>query len=107
MPTPEPDLTLALVLTAGGALGSSLLITGLVEMFKRLIGQSWTAGVSRLVAFVLSGVLVVVAVAASGVELTIAYLFGAFLAWYAIARLSLANYDDATAQTNSLRGPVA
>lgn len=62
---------------------------------------------SRLVAFVFSAVLVVLAYVTTSVKLDVTTGFGAFLAWYAIARMALATYDDLTSKPNSLRGPTA
>jgi len=106
MPTDETTLTLALVLTAGGAVIASGLITGLVQLVKQL--GSVIDGRERIVAFVLSAVLVVIAYAAGVGDGTLsvnaASLFAAFLAWYGIARLSMANYADVTKEPNSLTG---
>jgi hypothetical protein len=106
MPADEATLTLALVLTAGGAVAASALVTGLVQLVKQL--GSVIDGRERLVAFVLSAVLVVLAMVAGIADgtltLNIATAFAAFLAWYGIARLSMANYADITKEPNSLRG---
>jgi hypothetical protein len=106
MPTDETTLTLALVLTAGGAVIASGLITGLVQLVKQL--GNVINGKERIVAFVLSAVLVVIAYAAGVGEGTLTVtppsLFAAFLAWYGIARLSMANYADVTKEPNSLTG---
>jgi hypothetical protein len=106
MPTDETTLTLALVLTAGGAVLASGLVTGLVQLLKQL--GSLLDGRERIVAFVLSAVLVVIAYVAGvndgTLTVNIASLFAAFLAWYGIARLSMANYADVTREPNSLTG---
>lgn len=109
MPSDETTLTLALVLTAGGAVAASAIITGLVQLLKQL--GNFLDGRERLTAFLLSAILVIVAMAA-GVQdksLTITFqsVFAAFLAWYGIARLSMAVYADATKEANGLRGPQA
>jgi len=109
MPNDETTLTLAIVLTAGGAVVASALITGIVQLLKQL--GNILDGRERLTAFLLSAILVIVAFAA-GVQdksLTInaQSVFAAFLAWYGIARLSMAVYADATSEPNSLRGPDA
>jgi hypothetical protein len=107
------ELTLALVLTAGGAVASSALITGLIQLLKALpgVGGALDAGREKLAAFALSAALVVAAFLVGANEGTVevngATIFGAFLAWYGIARLSMGIYDDATAQPNSLTGPEA
>jgi hypothetical protein len=106
MPTDETTLTLAIVLTAGGAVLASGLITGLVQILKQL--GSFLNGRERLTAFTLSAVLVVVAFAAGvsdgTLTVNLASGFAAFLAWYGIARLSMANWADVTGEPNSLRG---
>ena len=109
MPSDETTLTLALVLTAGGAVVASALITGLVQLLKQL--GNFLDGRERMTAFFLSALLVIIAFSA-GVQdksLTISAqaIFAAFLAWYGIARLSMAVYADATKEVNSLRGPQA
>ena len=106
MPEAPQDLTLALVLTAAGATLSSALITGVVEIIKRLIPSISTLQ-TRWAAFILSALLVAVAYFATVSQQNAVTAFAAFVAWYGIARLSLANHDDATAQVNSLRGPTA
>jgi hypothetical protein len=109
MPTDETALTLAIVLTAGGAVVASALITGIVQLLKQL--GNILDGRERITAFFLSALLVIVAFAA-GVQdksLTInaQSVFAAFLAWYGIARLSMAVYADASKEANGLRGPSA
>lgn len=98
-------LSLALILTAAGVAPAAALVTGLVSLFGNL--GSVVNGHERVLAFILSGILVVFAYAATSVTVTAVTGFGAFLAWYSIARLSLATYDDVKAKPNSLRGPAA
>lgn len=107
MPTDADSLTLALVLTAAGATVAAALVTGLVQLFKTL-APALSSGKERFAAFILSALLVIVAVA-SGVQegaitLSIASLFSAFIAWYGIARLSMAVFADASGEPNGLRG---
>ena len=105
MPADE-TFTLALVLTTGGAVAASALVTGLVQLFKQL--GSFLDGRERITAFVLSAILVIVAVAAGVTEgsltINIASVFAAFLAWYGIARLSMAVYADVAREPYSLTG---
>lgn len=96
-------LTLALILTAAGVVPSAALVTGLVSLLGNL--GSVVDGRERLIAFALSAALIVFAYAATAVEVTAISGFGAFLAWYGVARLSMATYDDVKAKANSLRGP--
>lgn len=98
-------LSLALILTAAGVAPAAALVTGLVSLLGNL--GSLVDGRERILAFLLSAVLVVFAYVATAVEVTAVTGFGAFLAWYGIARLSLATYDDVTGKPNSLRGPSA
>jgi len=106
MPSDETTLTLAIILTAGGAVAASALVTGLVQLFKQL--GTLLDGRERLVAFVLSALLVIVAFAAgvqdTSLTISVQSVFAAFLAWYGVARLSMANYADVTKEANSLRG---
>jgi hypothetical protein len=102
----EAQLTLALILTAGGSVAAAALVTGLVQLLKQL--GSFLDGKERIAAFVLSAIIVVVAYA-SGVNdntltLNIATGFAAFLAWYGIARLSMGIYADLSREPNSLTG---
>lgn len=109
MPQDADTITLALILTAAGATAAAGLVSGIVEMLKGL--TKGLAGHERLVAFVLSGALVIVAVAAGvqdgSITLSIPSIFAAFLAWYGIARLSMAVYADVAQEPNSLTGPAA
>lgn len=90
----DASLTLALVLTAAGATASAALVSGLVQMIK----QVGLVGHERLMAFILSAAIVIIAEASGLADgtltLSIPNLFGAFLAWYGIARISMAVYDD-------------
>lgn len=88
------DLTLAVVLTAGGATASAALITGLIAMLKRLavVGPRIDDGNEPTLAFVLSAILVAAAFASVGV-VTAASVFAAFLAWYGIAQIAMGVHD--------------
>jgi hypothetical protein len=107
MPTEvDPNgLTLALILTAAGVAPAAALVTGLVSLLGNL--GPILVGRERIAAFFLSAVLVAYAYWATSVDVTAISGFGAFLAWYGIARLSMATYDDIKAKPNSLRGPSA
>lgn len=106
MPTDvDPNaLSLALILTAAGTVPAAALVTGLVSLLGNL--GSLVDGRERILAFALSAVLVVYAYIALPVPLTGISGFAGFLAWYAIARLSMATYDDVTLKANSLTGPT-
>ena len=100
----DQGLTLAIILTAGGAVAAAGLITGLVQLAKTLFGSAWPgAAVSRAFAFVLSLVLVAWAYVGIPVEITGQTLFAGLLAWYGIARLAMAVYDDVAAKPGGLR----
>lgn len=98
------ELTLAIVLTAGGAVASSALITGLIQLLKQLpgVGTFLGNGNEKWAAFILSGALVSLAAVATGAVTDLATGFGAFLAFYGIARLSMSIYDDVTRAPNSI-----
>lgn len=105
------DLTLAIILTAGGATAAAALVKGLISMFKYLpaVGPAITThALEPVLAFILSAVLVVVSAASAlAADPTVAsweFYFGAFLAWYGIARLSMAIHDDLAQNPNSLTG---
>ena len=106
MPTDETTLTLSLILTAAGAVAASALVTGVVQILKQL--GNFLNGMERLAAFILSAVLVVIAYAAGlsdgTLTLNIASGFAAFIAWYGIARLSMAVYADVAREPYSLTG---
>jgi len=107
----ETAITLGLFLTAAGAVVASAFVTGLVQLFKSV--GAVPAGKERLTAFIVAAVIVVLAYVSVTVAaqpptaITIAGAFAAFVAWYGVARLSMAHYDDITGQTNSLTGPSA
>lgn len=103
------DLTLAVVLTAGGAVAASAFITGFVQILKKLpgLGSFFDNGKESLAAFVLSALLVATAFASTVTDKSATAAFAAVLAWYGIARLSMGIYDDATAKPGSLTGPDA
>lgn len=106
MPT-DPTLTLALLLTAAGALAGATLVTGLVQLVKT-IWPGHLAGVWQLRwAFVFSAVLIGAAYASQvqtgALTVSLESLFAAVIAWYAVARLAKSIFDDATAAPGSLR----
>lgn len=94
------DLSLAVVLTAGGATAAAALITGLIAMGKRLavVGPRIDDGNEPTIAFALSAVLVVLAYWTAGV-FTPATGFGAFLAWYGIAQIAMGVHDTVRSVT--------
>lgn len=94
------DLTFAVVLTAAGATASAALITGMIAILKQLmvVGPWIQADREPTIAFVLSAVLVTVAVVSVGV-FTPAALFAAFLAWFGIAQIAMGVHDTLKSAT--------
>jgi len=90
------DLTLANVLTAGGAVATAALITGLIEIFKKLLPIIGARKWEPWLAFVFSLVIVVLAFASSATTQTLETAFWAFLAWYGIATISMGIHDQVT-----------
>lgn len=106
MPTDGQTLTLALALTAGGAVAFAALITGVVEIFKGRIPG--VRGHEQGTALVLAAIVVVAAMASAvqAATLTLGFetVFAGFLAWYGIARLAMGIHDDITSRPGSLTG---
>lgn len=100
-------LTLAIALTAGGAALFAALITGFVELFKTLLPGLFD-GHEQQFAFILSGLVVIAAVASAVttdmLTITIESVFAAILAWYGIARIAMGIHDDITGASTGLRG---
>ncbi len=107
MPTDAQTLTLALALTAGGAVIFAGLTTGLIELLKNIAGGVIN-GHEQLLAFLLSAVWVIHAVASavSTNTLTLGFesVFAAFLAWYGIARIAMGIHDDVSRTATPLGG---
>lgn len=95
------DLTLALVLTAGGATATAAVITGLIAMAKNLavIGPRIDDGNEPTVAFVLAAVVVILAYVSVGV-INPGSGFAAFLAWYGIAQIAMGTHDTVAGLTS-------
>src|SRR5690242_7372919 len=93
-------LTFAVVLTTAGASASAALITGLIAIAKQLvlIGPWIDAAREPTVAFVLSAVLVILAVASVGL-FTPEAPFAAFLAWFGIAQIAMGVHDTVKSAT--------
>lgn len=96
------DLRFAVVLTAAGATASAALITGLIAIAKQVvvIGPWINADREPTVAFVLSALLVAVAVVSVG-TFTLEALFAAFLAWFGIAQIAMGVHDTVKRATGS------
>ena len=95
------ELTFAVVLTAAGATASAALITGLIAIAKQLVvvGPWIDAAREPTVAFVLSAVLVIVAVFSVG-TFTAEALLAAFLAWFGIAQIAMGVHDTVKSATS-------
>jgi hypothetical protein len=102
------QMTLAVVLTAAGATASAALVTGLIAMLKQTVIGPWIkADNEPTLAFILSAVLVAVAVLSVGV-FTPASLFAGFLAWFGVAQVAMGVHDTIKAQTSkSPKAPAA
>ncbi len=98
------ELTLAAVLTTGGAVAAAGLITGFISLLKGLpfLGNRIENGLEPLLAFTASAILVALAYVYTVTDKNIATGFTAFLAWYGVARLSMAVYDDVTQKPGSV-----
>ena len=100
------EIGLADILTLAGAALAAPLVTGLVEVLKRSVPKLVT-GNEQAMALVTSMVLVIAASVdrhqSAGIT-TLNDVFVSFVGWLAIARLSTAVYDEATAAPGSFRG---
>lgn len=95
------NITLADVLTPAGFVAAAALVTGIVEIFKRLFSR--LSGNEAAAAAVLAAILVCTAYLDQHVY-TIASGFVAVISWYGITRLAMGIHDDATRAPNSLTG---
>jgi hypothetical protein len=107
MPTDTTGLSLALALTAGGAVVFAGLTTGIIEILKN-IAASIINGHEQLLAFVLSAVWVILAyvsaIQAGALTLDLESGFVGFLAWYGIARIAMGIHDDVSRTAAPLGG---
>lgn len=107
MPTDTETFTLALALTAGGAVLFAGLTTGVIQVFKT-VANGIISGHEQLLAFVISAVWVILAMAsavqANVLTLSIESGFAGFLAWYGIARLAMGIHDDVSRTATPLGG---
>ncbi len=98
------DLTLASVLTAAGAVSAAALVSGIVEILKRVLPVIGRRQLEPVLAFAFSGALVVAAWSASG-DRTAESAFAALLAWYGIARVAMGIHDDVTGAPSGINAP--
>lgn len=109
----DPGLALGAVFTAAGAYPWSLAVQGVIQVLK-MVPQFETLlnGREKLTCFILSLVLVVLAYGAAlqttppERTLDIVGAVVAFLSWLAVARLSMAAYDDFIAKTAAGKKPT-
>lgn len=106
MPPDTETLSLAFLLTAAGVVPAAALVTTVVGLLSNAPFMAGP-GPKRTAAFIASLALVVFAYVALPVTLTGVSLFAGFLAWIAIAKGSMAVYDEIQAKPGSLRGPSA
>lgn len=96
MPTDLDQLTLAMALTAAGAVVMAGFITGIIEVLSRTVGP--IRGHEQGLALILAAIVVVAAIAdavgTGAVTLGLPSIFAGILAWYGIARASMAIHDD-------------
>lgn len=109
MTDPVSALQLADILTPGGIVAAAALVTGIITLLKNLpqFGPWLDAGNEHLVALLLSGVLVVLAVADAGSWRGLAALFQAFVCWYGIATLTVGMHAAGTGVQKALDGGAA
>lgn len=102
------DFNLALkdILSPAGFVATAALVTGLVELFKRL-ATTIMDGREQVAAAVLGGALIGLAMIdkAGTTPLVLGDILVAAMAWYGITRLALGIHDDAAQKPGSLTGP--
>lgn len=88
-------LQLSDALTVAGAVGIAALITGIIALAKNLrgVGPFIDAGNEPTVAFILSALVVIAALASAGTALTLSGIFGGIVAWYGIAAIAMHIHD--------------
>lgn len=91
-------LTLAVVLTAAGAVGAATLITGIVSQLKRLpgLGAILDRGNEPTAVLGLSALLVAAAYVSTLGTVSAEGIFAAVVAWYGIAELAMSIHDRAS-----------
>jgi hypothetical protein len=99
------ELTLADVLTLGGTAASAALITGLVQVIKKVIPIVETRGWEQALALASSLILVVLAFVDQAIY-TLNSGFLAFVAWLMIAKLATGIYDEVTRQPGAFTEPA-
>lgn len=94
---PVSSLSLSLALTAAGAVVFSAFITGITEVLTRPAGSP-LKGHEQGFALVLSGIVVIAAIADSvskgTMVIDIGTIFAGIVAWYGIVRVSMGIHDD-------------
>lgn len=103
MPPNTDEVTLALILTAGGATVAAALITAVISLLSNF---PFVKGNEKQAAFILSAVLVIYAYWAIPVPLTGVSGFAGFLAWLGIAAGSTKVYDEVKAKPGTIVASV-
>jgi hypothetical protein len=98
------EVTLADVLTLTGAAISAGLITGLLEVLKRVLPIIAARGWEQALALLFSLVLVGLAFYDAGTY-TLDAAFAAFIAWLAIAKLATGIFDEVTRRPGAFTSP--
>ena len=98
------NLQLSDVLTVAGAVGTAGLITGLVEVLKKLLPIIGERKLEPAAAIIASAVLVVGAFVDQHTY-TLDAAFVAFIAWLAIAKLATGIHDEITAAPTAIFNP--
>lgn len=103
MNTNLDEVTLGLALTAAGAVVMAALITGIVEILSRTITpiQGHEQGLTLVLAGVVVAAAVFDAVNQDLLELSVASIFAAVVAWYGIARVAMGIHDDVVSRNES------
>lgn len=98
MPTDPSSLTLAVILTAGGATAAAAFVTGLVEITKRLlpivVSRDWEFRLAAIFAVVLVVAAMASQMQAGALTLSLETGFAGILAWYGITTMAGAIFDQ-------------
>lgn len=107
------EISIADVLTPVGFVTTAALVTGLVEVFKRILPGIGVRGLEQPMAAMFTALIVAAAVLVRVDEAplgtigdTVGLIFTALFAWYGILRIALGIHDDVAQTPNSLTGPT-
>lgn len=106
------EVSLSDVLTPVGFVTTAALVTGLVEVLKRLLPGIGQRGLEQLLAATITALLVIAAIVVHVEEAplgtlgdTLGLIVTGAAAWYGILRIALGIHDDAAQKPDSLTGP--